>query len=82
MASVLGFTSALTGGILADKYRKNPMSKGLICVFSSLLATPPILCCFIFQSNFTFSVIMLGLNYLTAEAWGSPAITMLMDVVS
>lgn len=25
---------------------------------------------------------MLGLNYLTAEAWGSPAITMLMDVVS
>ena len=82
MASSLCFISALTGGILSDKYRQNHMTKATVCIISSLLAAPVLAVCFLKQDNFTLSVNMLGLNYLFAEAWGSPAITMLMDTTS
>jgi nitrate/nitrite transporter NarK len=82
MASVLCFISALAGGILSDKYHENKMTKAYICILSSLISAPALAICFYKQDNFTLSVSMLGINYLFAEAWGSPAITMLMDSTS
>ena len=82
MASSLCFISALTGGVISDKYRHNHMVKAWICILSSLLAAPALVVCFVKQDNFYLSCEMLGLNYLFAEAWGSPAITMLMDTTS
>ena len=78
MASILAFLSALAGGILSDMYHsKTYMAKSYICILSSVLALPPMVLCCIINDQFYVSVIMLGLNYLFAEAWGSPAITML-----
>lgn len=82
MASALGFTSALLGGIISDRYRQIPMMKAYICIFSALIAAPAMALCLLKQDNFIISVVTLGLNYLFAESWGSPAITMLMDVTS
>lgn len=83
LASVLGFTSALTGGILADKFRKDdPMTKSYICIASSLLASPAIAAAFLLQDDFWVSISLLGVNYLFAEATGSPSITMLLDTTS
>lgn len=82
MASVLGFISALAGGVLSDKYRHIPMMKAYICIFSGLISAPALAVCFLKQDDFTVSVICLGINYLFAESWGSPAITMLMDSTS
>ena len=82
MASILAFLSALSGGILSDMYHsKTYMAKSYICILSSVLAAPPMALCCIIQDKFYLSISMLGLNYLFAEAWGSPAITMLQDSV-
>lgn len=78
MASILAFLSALSGGILSDMYHsKTYMAKAYICILSSVLAAPPMALTCIIHDQFYVSVVMLGLNYLFAEAWGSPAITML-----
>ena len=82
MASSLCFISALTGGILSDRYRHNYMVKANICIWSSVISAPALAVCFLKQDSFYTSVSMLGVNYLFAEAWGSPAITMLMDSIS
>ena len=81
MASVLGFISTVTGGILSDKFRHNKMAKAYICMLSSIVASPALFFCFERQGNFDFSVSMLGVNYLFAEAWSSPAITMLTESI-
>lgn len=82
MASILAFLSALSGGILSDMYHsKTFMAKSYICILSSVLAAPPMFLCCIINEKFYISVIMLGLNYLFAESWCSPAITMLQDSV-
>ena len=47
---------------------------------SGALATPAIVLCTWYQTNFAFSITMLGINYITAEAWGAPTIRMLQDV--
>lgn len=49
---------------------------------SSFLAAPALIVCFVKQDNFYLSCETLGINYLFAEAWGSPAITMMMDTTS
>ena len=53
-----------------------------ICILTSLTAAPALFVCFYFQDSFSLSVSMLGINYLFAEAWGSPSITMLMECSS
>ena len=58
------------------------MTKSYVCIFSSLLATPAMVACCVVQDDFKLSITMLAINYITAEAWGSPAITMLQDSVS
>jgi nitrate/nitrite transporter NarK len=82
MASVFGFISAIAGGILSDRYRHNKMTKAYICMFSSLISAPALFICFEKQDDFYLSMSMLGVNYIFAEAWGSPAITMLMECTS
>lgn len=82
MASSLCFVSALAGGLLADHYRDRHMVKAWICILSSVISAPALAVCFLKQDSFELSVSMLGVNYLFAEAWGSPAITMLMDCTS
>ena len=81
MASVLGFISTLAGGMLSDAYHtKSYWTKAIISILSGLLATPAIVICTAYQSSFALSISMLCVNYITAESWGSPTITMLQDV--
>ena len=81
LASTLGFISTVSGGLLSDKFHKySYWTKPAICIVTSALATPAIFLCTYYQHDFNFSIIMLGLNYVFAEAWGSPTITMLQDV--
>lgn len=83
MASFVGFGSALAGGILSDRYRdKSHYVKAIICICSSLFAAPFMILSLILQHNFWLSLGLLGGNYLIAEAWGSPAITMLQTVTN
>lgn len=78
LASILGFISTVSGGILSDKFHKySYWTKSFICIITSALATPAIFLCTFHQTSFNFSIIMLGINYVFAEAWGSPTITML-----
>ena len=78
LASVLGFISTLAGGLLSDRYhKKSYWTKAIICILSGALAVPAMVLCTLYQSSFAFSISMLGINYIFAEAWGSPTITML-----
>ena len=80
---MLGFSSAVIGGLLADQFRKDDYrTKSYICIASSLLASPAIAYCFLQQDNFWLSISALGANYFFAEAFGSPTITMLLDTTS
>jgi hypothetical protein len=75
---VLGFISTLAGGLISDAYhKKSYWTKAIISILSGALATPAIVICTWCQSSFALSITMLGINYITAEAWGSPTITML-----
>lgn len=81
LASTLGFISTVSGGLLSDKFHSySYWTKSFICIFTSAVATPAIFLCTYYQDSFSFSMAMLGINYIFAEAWGSPTITMLQDV--
>ena len=81
--SVLGLISSLVGGVLSDRFRRHdPKTKANVCMASSILAAPFITLCFVVSNNFWVSLTMLGFNYMFAEAWVSPAITMLLDSAS
>ena len=84
VVSMCGLVSSLTGGILSDKYEQKGylMTKAYICVFSAVLGIPTIGMCCLFQNSFWFSMISLGLEYLVAECWLSPCITMLLNTIS
>lgn len=83
LASVLCFSSALIGGYLSDKYQTDdPLTKSRICILSSLGAAPFITLSFLINDNFWASILMLAANYLIAEAWSAPTITMLLDTTS
>ena len=48
LASVLGFASALSGGLLSDRFRTDdPTTKANICIASSLFASPFIIATFL-----------------------------------
>lgn len=84
VVSMCGLVSSLTGGKLSDVYEQKGflMTKAYICVFSALLGIPTICMCCLFQNSFWFSMVSLGLEYLFAESWLSPCITMLLNTIS
>jgi len=58
------------------------MGKAYICILSALLGIPTIALCTLVQSSFWFSLGMLGLEYLFAESWLGPSITMVINTIS
>lgn len=82
--SMCGFASALLGGIISDKFEKKGYLtiKSSLVIGSSLLGIPFIVLCTCVQSSIWFSIVMLGFEYLVAECWISPAITMLINTIS
>ena len=78
---ILCFISVFLGGIISDNYRPfDPMTKTHVQLSSCLLATPFVVLCYSLSTvGFWFSLSMLATNYLFAEAWSSPTITMLLD---
>jgi dipeptide/tripeptide permease len=72
----------MIAGIISDKYEKQNMRiKPQVCCVMSLLAIPTSMTCFLVHDNFTISMTFLFLEYLLAEGWNSPAISMIQQVV-
>jgi hypothetical protein len=79
---VLGFTSVMSGGILADKLgAKNPAAYAKICQVASILGWPFMMICLLFSSNFYLSIGMIGAKYLLGEFFWSPNITMMQKAI-
>lgn len=47
-----------------------------------MLGCPTIALCTLINNNFAVSIVALFFEYLTAECWSSPAITMLINAIS
>lgn len=78
--SILGFVSALMGGLISDRFSKgNPKVMSQVCYFGSLLAFPVSLLTFATTGNFWISISCLALKYLFGESWMSPAMTMIQN---
>ena len=58
------------------------MIKSYVCIGGSLLGIPTILLCCLSQKNFGLAMTGLALEYLFAESWIGPAITMVLNTVS
>ena len=84
VVSLCGLASSLTGGILSDKYEKKGyfMTKSYICMLGTFGGIPTIMLCCLVQNNFWVSMLGLGLEYLLAECWIGPAITMIVNTIS
>lgn len=84
VVSAFGFCSALLGGMVSDHYYKKGvyMSKAYVCIFCGIMGIPTIAVCLLVQSSFALSITMLALEYLFAEGWVGPAITMVINVIS
>lgn len=88
VVSVFGFTSAIIGGIIGDKGEQKGilMTKAYICIFSGLSGSLFFALCTLIQietsGGFALSITMLALEYLSAENWIAPAITMLINTIS
>lgn len=84
VVSFCGFMSALVGGIVSDHYYKKGIyrSKAYICIFCGVMGVPTIAACLLLQNNFYLSIGMLALEYLVAEGWVGPAITMVVNTIS
>jgi MFS family permease len=83
VVSIGGFASAMTGGYVSDKYEKKyPRIKAIVCIIGSGLGLPTIAMATLIQNNFALSMVGLFLEYLVAECWSSPAITMLLNAIS
>ena len=78
-----GFISAYGGGILSDRLEVySYKAKAYICIVGSFLGVPTIAVCTLYQKSFGVSITFLFFEYLVAECWNSPAITMLLNTVS
>eukprot|EP00347_Sterkiella_histriomuscorum_P013234 403365495 len=83
VVSLGGFISAMSGGIISDKFEKRIRNiKALVCIFAGVLGCPTIAVCLLYQHNFWVSITFLFLEYVVAECWTSPAITMLINTIS
>lgn len=77
-----GFTSNMVAGIISDKYEKKYIrTKPYICCLMSFMAIPTTIICFSVNNSFPVSMTFLFLEYLLAEGWNSPAISMIQQVV-
>lgn len=71
-----GFLSALTAGIISDKYeQKNRKIKSQIGIFGSLIALPAVAVCTLSTGNFYLSLFCLALRQLFGELYLAPSIT-------
>lgn len=84
VVSVCGFCSAVGGGLISDRFEKkgNYMSKAWVCIIGTGLGIPTICLCTLVQTNFWVSMFGLALEYLAAECWIGPAITMILNTIS
>lgn len=84
IVSLCGFVSSLGGGLISDKLEKqgNYYAKAQVCIAAAALGLPCIALCCLFTNSFYFSISMLGLEYLVAECWFGPAITMVLNTIS
>ena len=75
---VIANCSALAGGLLSDRLEKDSYyAKPAIIIVSSLISGPLICAGLLRQDNFDFSMFMLGLHFVFAQAFESPGLTML-----
>lgn len=58
------------------------MSKAWACIIGTGLGIPTIMMCVLTTENFYVSIAGLGLEYLVAECWIGPAITMVINTIS
>lgn len=73
-----GFTSAMAGGIIADKFGKGrPMLKAWICVGGNMIALPLFVASVLTTNNFWLSMSFTALRFLFGEPWKSPSVTMI-----
>ena len=84
VVSIFGFLSALAGGVISDKFEKKGiyMTKAYVCMFCGIMGIPTICLCLLIQTSFALSITMLALEYLFAEGWVGPAITMVVNTIS
>ena len=81
VVSVGGFASSMIGGYLSDKYEpRNAMTKAYVCMYGTLLGIPTLAGTLLF-GNFSLSITMLFLEYLVAECWLSPAISLIQATI-
>ena len=81
-AVICGFSSAVLGGVLCDKFGQGkPMFKSQVCIIGNLIAMPMFLIC-VLSGKFWLSMAMVAGKYLFGEPWKSPAITMMQNTVS
>ena len=83
VVSLFGFISALTGGYVSDIYEKEGifMTKAYVTIFCGLAGIPMIMISLLYQSNFWVSISALALEYLFAEGWVGPSITMIINTI-
>ena len=75
-----GFTSALMGGIICDKFGAGkPMTKAWVAIIGNLTAWPMFSAAVLLTGNFWLSLAMIAGKYLFGEPWKSPAITMMQN---
>lgn len=78
--SLLGFISALFGGLISDRFgQRSPKTYSRVCIVGSLLAAPFAILAYTVTGNFWLSISCLALKYLFGEAWASPAMTMMQN---
>lgn len=89
VVSCFGFASAIIGGYVGDIFETKKgilMTKAYICIFSGFFGSIFFALCSLIQikttGGFAFAICMLAMEYLTAENWIAPAITMLINTIS
>lgn len=58
------------------------MSNAYVCLFCGAAGIPAICICLLLQKSFALSISFLAIEYLLAEGWVGPAITMVINVIS
>lgn len=84
ITSLCGFTSAMVCARIADHYEEKGYYwvKAIVCITSSALGIPFILLCTCLQFNIYFSLSMLAIEFLVAEGFVSPSMTMIVNTIS
>ena len=81
---VPGMISALAGGVIGDYYEAKGyyMAKAWVCIIGTFLGIPTVMWTCLVQNNFWWSINGLFVEYLVAECWIGPAITILINICS